>query len=47
MQEYFTIDLLQKSTKYYKIRNEVLDMKLTPLRKRSIKVGMSEVVVAD
>lgn len=47
MQEYFTIDLLQKSTKYYKIRNEVLNMKLTPLRKRRIKVGMSEDVVAD
>ncbi|WP_302631600.1 helix-turn-helix transcriptional regulator, partial [Clostridium sp. CAG:265] len=44
---YFTINLLQKSTKYYKIRKGVLNMKLTPLRKRRIKVGMSEDVVSD
>lgn len=47
MQEYFTMLLLQKSTKYYKIRRKVLNMKLTPLRKRRIKAGMSEEVVAD
>ena len=47
MQEYFTIDLLQKSTKYYKISKVVLIMKLTQLRKRRIIVGMSEDVVAD
>lgn len=47
MQEYFTMLLLQESTKYYKIRRKVLNMKLTPLRKRRIKAGMSEEVVAD